>query len=306
MGDQLNSEAKAMLEMEGELHVAARAPDDPVATILSAYGCPGPWSRLASTGIANRVYATDHVVLRVATDHDDAIVDALTESIAAPVARAAGILTPRLIAFDNSRKFVDRPFSLWERVHGETLGLVNLPQDARERVWGEVGQEIARLHQRVKSCPDDNGYLDTPGREMGLDLLLERFADSGQGSRGEVREIEKLISELRPFVFSSGGSNCFLHNDVHEWNVMCTSEGQLLALIDWGDAGWGDPTLDFAAIPFDAVCVALEGYNTTELLGEYAEARIVWDHLQNALDDAVEDPSRRVPMAEFRRFLERY
>lgn len=86
---------------------------------------------------------------------------------------------------------------------------------------------------------------------------------------------------------------------------MCTSEGKLLALIDWGDAGWGDPTLDFAAIPFDAVGVALEGYNAIAALGDYAGARIVWDHLQNALDDVVEDPRQRVPISEYRRFLDR-
>jgi aminoglycoside phosphotransferase (APT) family kinase protein len=299
-----------MLEMDPDLHKPADGhagiPDDQVASILAAYSVPGPWRRLATTGIANRVYATHDVVLRVAADHDEAIADALTESIAAPIALAAGLLTPRLIAFDNSRRFVDGPFSLWERIHGETLSLVTLHKDARERVWREVGQEIARLHERVRSCSDVNGYLDTPHREMRLDLLLKRFADSGHGSRDAVREIEHLIKDLSPFVFSTGGSNCFLHNDLHEGNVMCTSEGELLALIDWGDAGWGDPTLDFAAIPLDAVWVALEGYNTIERLGDYIEGRIVWDHLQYALDDGIEDPSRRVPIAEYRRFLDRH
>jgi aminoglycoside phosphotransferase (APT) family kinase protein len=293
-------------DLHGRAGSHADTPDDPVAMILAAYGIPGPWRMLPSTGIANRIYATHDVVLRVATDHDDALVDALTESVAAPVARTAGILTPRLIAFDNSRKIVDRPFSLWERIHGETLGLVSLYKHARERVWREVGQQIARLHQRVRSCPDDNGYLDAPEREMRLDLLLKRFADSGHGSRDVVREIDRLISELSPFVFPIGGSNRFLHNDLHQWNIMCTFEGKLLALIDWGDAGWGDPALDFAAIPLDSVSLALEGYDATERLGDGAEARIVWDHLQSALDDAIEGPRQRVPMAEYRRFLDRY
>ena len=77
---------------------------------------------LNATGLANRVYATADVVLRVATDHPDAVPDARTESVAAPAARGAGIRTPRLLAFDDSRALVNRPFSIWERVHGETLG----------------------------------------------------------------------------------------------------------------------------------------------------------------------------------------
>jgi hypothetical protein len=85
------------------------------------------------------------VVLRVATDHPDAIVDARTESIAAPVARQAGILTPQLVAFDDSRMLVDRPFSLWERVLG-SAGLDLWKHTSG--VWREVGQ-ISHLHDRV-------------------------------------------------------------------------------------------------------------------------------------------------------------
>jgi aminoglycoside phosphotransferase (APT) family kinase protein len=29
-------------------------------------------------------------------------------------------------------------------------------------------------------------------------------------------------------------------------NLMCARDGILLALIDWGDAGWGDPALELA------------------------------------------------------------
>src|SRR5215831_393318 len=131
--------------MERQPDTARLIETDPVDEILEAYRVSGPWQRLEATGIANRIYATRNVVLRVATDHPDAIVDARTESIAAPVAREAGILTPRLIAFDDSRTIVDRPFSLWERVHGETLGLTDLGGKIREDVWCDVGQQLERL-----------------------------------------------------------------------------------------------------------------------------------------------------------------
>jgi len=41
-----------------------------------------------------------------------------------------------------------------------------------------------------------------------------------------------------------------------------------------------------------------------ERLGERPVARIVWDHLHNALDDAIEDARRRLPVDEYRRVLE--
>jgi hypothetical protein len=181
-------------------------PGDPVDEILEAYGLSGPWQPLEPTGVANRIYATQNVVLRVATDHPDAIVDARTESIAAPVARQAAILTPQLIAFDDSRILVDLPFSLWERVHGETLGRLAPSGRICRGVWREAGQQIARLHERGSWTPRDTWIA--PVRELRLDLVLQRFADS------------------------------------------------------------------------------------------------VWDHLHNALDDAIDDPKCGVPVADYRWFLE--
>jgi hypothetical protein len=62
---------------------------DPVGEILERHGITDPWSTLESTGVANRIYAPRDVVLRVATDHPEAVSDARTESVAAPVVSAA-------------------------------------------------------------------------------------------------------------------------------------------------------------------------------------------------------------------------
>ena len=64
-------------------------------------------------------------------------------------------------------------------------------------------------------------------------------------------KIEEFLDQLAPHVSAVGHERCFVHNDVHEMNVMCTRAGDLLAIIDWGDAGWGDPVLDFVAVPLE-------------------------------------------------------
>ena len=98
---------------------------DPIDEILEACGLKGPWEPLPATGLANRIYATKDVVIRVAREHPEALRDARTESIAAPVAYGAGVLTPRLLVFDESKELLDRPYSIWERVKGQTLGLIS-------------------------------------------------------------------------------------------------------------------------------------------------------------------------------------
>ncbi len=244
--------------------------------------------------------------MRVATDHPDAVADARTESVAAPAAREAGIRTPRLLVFDDSRALVDRPFSIWERVRGETLGNAGLDIRRRKRIWKEVGQEIARLHDRVRACPDPHGYLDRPSYELNLEPTLARLVDAGGANRTVAREIEQLLDELAPHVLAAGHQPCFVHNDLHEMNVMCTRAGGLIALIDWGDAGWGDPVLDFVAVPLEMMGAALEGYGTASRvgLGSFPEARIIWTRLHDAMDDAIDGPGRPIPLTLFRRFLD--
>src|SRR5687767_1145831 len=168
---------------------------DPVDRILDAYGMPGPWDLLPATGVANRIYATQAIVLRVATDHPDAVGDARTESVAAPVAYSAAIRTPLLIVFDDSRALVNRPLSIWERVHGETLGRAGLDADRTRDVWREVGQELARLHDRVRACPDPRGYLDPSGYDLHLDDRLARLVDARMIDARSIQAIDALIDE---------------------------------------------------------------------------------------------------------------
>lgn len=272
-----------------------------VHAMFATHGIQGPWEALPSTGVANRIFATQHVVLRVATDHPDAVADARTESVAAPVVRAAGIRTPRLIAFDDTRTLADRPFSLWERVHGETLGLTRLSFSQTTAVWRAVGRELARLHRRVETCPDPDGYLDEPDRDQDVETVMKRLVDARRLDVDAARSVERLAGELRPLA-TPGLERRFVHDDIHPMNVMCSPDGELLAIIDWGDAGWSDPTLDFSAIPLDGVRPALEGYEAEVpgALGARPEARIAWNRLIDALDDLWAHPDTRLNVEALR------
>lgn len=283
---------------EEEGHVAV---DDPVDRILAQHGLRGPGIPLEATGLANRVYATPDVVLRIATDHPDAVEDARTESVAAPVARAAGLLVPRLIVFDDSRTLVDRPYSIWERMGGAALGL--LPVGPRESAdaWRAVGRQLAWLHERVRECPDPHGWLDRPDRERGLESRLAELVSRSRIDAVTANEIQAWIERLKPAA-SAPAAQRFLHNDVHEMNVMCTPQGVLTAVIDWGDAGWGDPALELAQVPLHAVPFVLSGYEqeSSDGLGGVPAARIVWDKIERAMETGTDALGQ---LAELRRFV---
>lgn len=256
---------------------------DPVDAILAHHGLQGPWQQLPATGIANRIYATNDLVLRIAVEGPEALDDARTESVAAPVARAAGVCVPRLVAFDDSGTVVDRPYSLWERVHGETLGLFAPEPSSCPATWRDVGRQLALLHNRVQDCPDPHGWLDHPARELDLEERVASLAAASAIEPALAGELERAAKALRPALQGPLAVR-FLHNDIHAMNVMCARDGTLLALLDWGDAGWGDPALELAQVPLGAVPFVLQGYESEAHLDNTAEARILWDKLCAAVE----------------------
>jgi aminoglycoside phosphotransferase (APT) family kinase protein len=274
---------------------------DPVQQILARHRVSGPWWPLRATGVANRIYATEDVILRIAVAGPAAVADAQTESVAAPVAHAAGVLTPRLLVFDDSRTLAPSPYSLWERVEGETLGA--LPPHARllPEVWRAVGQQLALLHRRVSDCPDPRGWLDHPARATDLSERLANLLSANRVEAALGRRTEHWIAALRP-ALAVPTQSYFLHNDIHEMNLMCGRDGSLRALIDWGDAGWGDPSIEFAQIPLPALRWVIAGYEAEApgRLGVGAEARILWDKLADALEALPEDAGR---LRELQRFV---
>jgi aminoglycoside phosphotransferase (APT) family kinase protein len=275
---------------------------DVIAAIFAKYDITGAWEPLLSTGVANWIYATRDVVLRVATDHRDAVPDARTESVAAPAARAAGILTPRMIAFDDTGTIVDRPFSLWERIHGATLGRIKLSREARLAAWRAVGCELARVHRLVTVCPDPYGYLDTPGDEPDVEQLLATLVGDGRLAGAAAGNIAVACRDLGEAARAMDAA--FTHGDVHEMNIMCEEGGRLLALIDWGDAGWSDPILDFASMPLDIIPSAVAGYEAEagEPLNAGSRARLVRAKVLSALDHFVRHPDRALDGEDLRRF----
>jgi aminoglycoside phosphotransferase (APT) family kinase protein len=65
-----------------------------------------------------------------------------------------------------------------------------------------------------------------------------------------------------------------VHDDVKPDNVMVDRHGRV-HLIDWGDAGFGDPAHDFQSLPMTSIDGALRGYRATRHEDPTLEARIV-------------------------------
>lgn len=276
----------------GSLRQTARVPDlpDQTPTELSAfahkYALSGPLVRLPSVGIVNRVYRTlwrgQAVALRVPRPGDAE--DTLTESVAVPAAVRAGVRTPELLVFDNDRDIVDAPVTVYAWATGQSLDSCGWrPGDPRlNRAWREAGQELAHLHAGVSAVDDPNGWLDTAQGAV-PERTLARVTDTRrlgqQDAQWAVETVRQLLHDAPP------PAPVFLHNDLHAGNLMVTPQGAVTALIDWGDAAWGDPVIDLCYAGPLAAPELLRGYTEAApgALGDGAILRL----LAYLLDDAI-------------------
>lgn len=260
---------------------------DALRAIAERYGVdPADVERLPETGIFNAIYRLgEHLILRVPRDHPAFIAAIHTEAVAVPAARPAGVRTPRLVATDVSRALLPVPFAIYERVRGETLELLDREPEDTADAWRELGRDLARTHLGVAadgpagSLSAKGSLLDDPRS------VLDQRAMEGWFTAHEGRWLGRWLDRLAPAMAEPVPSR-FLHGDVQGTNVMVAGDApEYRAVIDWGSASWGDVALDFGAVPLRAVRLVLEGHRSIAPLDgdAWAEARIVWRHLQLAL-----------------------
>jgi len=256
---------------------------DLILDAIAARHGAGTVSHVASVGIFNAVYLLDDdLILRIPREHPAFIAAAHRAAAAVPAARAAGVRTPRLVAFDDARELLSVPYLVYERIHGEPLGMLELEPMRTPAVWQELGRDLARLHNGVTAEGPVIGQrgelLDDPR------AWPDKLAETGVFSVVEARWLSGWLDMLAPMALAPVTER-FLHGDVQATNVM-VHPGSLeyLALIDWGASGWGDPAWDIAGFPLRAVPLVLAGYReVVPFDDDTIEARILWRHLQLSL-----------------------
>ncbi len=269
-----------------------------LAAIAATHGVPdSPLEPVKSIGIINSVYLfAERFVLRVPRDHPGHVAQAHREAHAIPAAVAAGVCTPRLVAFDDSLEILPVPFLIVERVHGmnaESLGVVP-PQPTD--TWRRLGADVARIHLSHAPPPPGEPWPDECRDPRDL---IELRAQEGWISSLEAGHLQRWLDGLAPLVRARAA--VFLHGDLQMSNVLVDqTSGAYRALIDWGGARRGNPDDDFSVLPLGAVASMLEGYR--ELLPAepvITEASILWRRcsLSLACSLAVPYPAGHGPSA---------
>lgn len=238
-------------------------------------------TRLPQIGVINAIYALgDDHILRVPRDDPGTLAQFRNEIVAAPHARAAGVRTPRLVAHAEADDLLPLPYTLYERVRGRCLGLLDWEPATLAPTWRELGHDLALLH----AAPPIAGLrLRGPGEDPRA--LAEARATDGWITGLEVRWLTAWLDRLAP-ALAVPIPPAPVHADVQATNIM-VAEGawKYRAILDWGGAGLGDPAWDGFGLPLRAIPFVLEGHRAVAPLpdDDGAEARILWRHLRIAL-----------------------
>ncbi len=279
----------------------AEVSDHAIVEMAHHHGLPSqPVVRRPDTGVFNAVYLLgDAYVLRVPRRHPLHDCALYHESIAVPLARRAGVRTPTLLVYDDSCTVFPVPYTIYERVHGEPLGQLDLEPEETPAVWHDIGFDLARLHTGVERNGPGVGLgereaLPDPRR------LAEDLAGRGWITSSEARWLVRWLDRIAPDATAPIRAS-FSHGDLQSTNVMVESPSRhYAALLDWGSASWGDPAWDCGGVPLRAVPYLLEGHRSLAPLQEdtTAEGRILWRQVQLALFTARRGPQPNHSWAE--------
>ncbi|MBS1705357.1 MAG: aminoglycoside phosphotransferase family protein [Armatimonadetes bacterium] len=195
-------------------------------------------------GVANQTWLCGDWVVRVSKD-PEYLSDLRTESAAVPAAVEHGVATPKPLVIDLVGDDQFPPFSIWERCMGQPLSRVEELQDP-ERFFGNLGTELSKIH-RIRSIADPDRYLD---EAWFLNYAAIRASALGTQLQEPVERAIELVGNY---------ADAFVHQDLHADNILVTQSG-VPVILDWGDAGFGDPAADFRFVPAQFLGDALARY----------------------------------------------
>jgi hygromycin-B 7''-O-kinase len=244
---------------------------DDVEAVAARFGVAPGRIRPMPVGVANHVYLLgDDLVLRVPRSAATAA-DLRKEASIIPVAHAAGVRTPALVAFDDAV-----PCLVVERVPGTDLA-------GRPRTPGllrQVGRELALIHRLDPPPVPVDAERVAPG------TLLAELVAAGHLDAENADWLAACFAGLPP----PDDARVLIHGDLAPQNLIADGD-RLTGIVDWGDAMLADPATDFAKLPLTDVPAMLAGYREITPGGP-AEAAILRHHLLWALG-RLTDPAPR-------------
>ncbi|GAA1569888.1 hypothetical protein GCM10009804_27910 [Kribbella hippodromi] len=270
-------------------HVTAIARRHGVDT-AQVYEVPG--------GVANRAFVLGpNLFLRVSRPGFEQ--DLHKETQVVPIARLAGVHTPAIVDYDPTQQLIPTPYAVMQRVHGTeprttptalAIQLARLhqvhpapnpspaspadgptDQPAVATADGPTGAALGTARDAASellpalTLPDPTSHVRVFIPDLPLDdwgdphRTLDDLATRGYLDPGTANWLTAWFTRLANR-FDRTGPKVLIHGDVATHNLLAAPDNSFRALIDWGDAAWAPPAMDFAKLPLPDVATLLPTY----------------------------------------------
>ncbi len=164
----------------------------------------------------------------------------------------------------------------YEGVVGEELSrrIAGLTAPRRKAIGTDLGNFLRQLH--AESLPDaPRTDIDATVVTYRRKYRLAEPALARAFSRAEARALERFfLDELPRELHRLGGEMRLCHGDLGPWNVIVRQDGRV-GVIDFGDAAYQDPSIDFSGFGDDVILdAAFAAYGADAWLLEKTALRI--------------------------------
>lgn len=150
-----------------------------------------------------------------------------------------GVEIPRVERIGQPSELFPWPWSVVAWIDGSTADVSPLGRGQGDRLAGV----LRALHRSAPDDAPDNPFRGVPLRAR-TELVDTRLAMLSASGRSVADGLGRLWA--MGLAAPVAEERVWLHGDLHPRNVL-VREGELVALIDWGDMSGGDPATDLAA-----------------------------------------------------------
>ena len=163
-----------------------------------------------------------------------------------------------VLAYDDTRRLVDRDFLVMSRLPGTALSDLRLSGDATNRVLEQVGRHLRQLHDACRA--DLYGYLGEhrpmepqPTWAAAFRVMWDKLVDDIEACGAyDAAEARAVRDALTPHLdaFDRPVPSCLLHMDIWSQNILVDGEAEVTGIVDWDRALWGDVEIEFAVLDY--------------------------------------------------------
>ena len=279
--------------------------------IRSHFGEPASRIVYRSSGRTNFVFAVNHVegqfVVRISPDLER-LAEFRKERWATEKVRQAGVPSPEVLAVGND--VIAEPYMISRRVTGTEAS----HHPKRQRIVQQMGEYAAIINSiRTESFGANFDWTDTGDKyltwedylhgEFRLDERLEFFATERILSKADLDMLAQILEDTK----TRSIKPALNHGDLRLKNVIVDEDGEVAAIIDWGEclstlAPHWELSIALHDLSIDEKHILLDGYGVDEATLKQMAPLIKAFNIINyygALRQAVEQDDHKI-LAEFK------